>query len=497
MDSIFTGGLPKLKQVWKNCVNLQIAHPLCYFKPSTLQEVIQIIKDAESNHYKVRAVGSGHSYSDVALTRDYLIDTHALNHPLPIGQLSLKTTADPANLFLTECGIVIHQLNTDLDNIGKALPNMGAYAGQTIIGAISTSTHGLGITLGPLPSLVEAIVIVGEKGEVYHIERTDGISTAAINLGNVPVKLIQDDEVFLSSVVSIGCLGVVYAVVLRVTDSYYLKEVRTFYHWKEVKALLEKGDVLKENRHYEVIINAYRVGNAEDHSCLTTVRNVCPPETGTNWFRLHRALGYTVAGWLIPAFVVDAVMRFLFNNFPKLTPGLIQMLIKTLRDGCYIQKSFKVLDLGSANNFSGYCMEIAFKSNKYIDVVQTIFDITEKMANDGKQYLTSPFALRFVKTTDHYLSMQHKDNAQDDFVCMIEFPMLNGTIGGVEMLARIEEEMYKLGGRPHWGQYNHVGVGDETLTNLYQKYPEWINNYKKFSPNGTFQNDFTERCGII
>ncbi len=488
---------PKLKQIWKNCVGLQIAHPLCYFKPTTLREVIDIIQEAEAKHYKVKAVGSGHSFSDVALTRDYLINTHGLNHYLPIDLMSLNSTVDPNYLFLTECGIIIHQLNQDLDEKNKALFNMGAYAGQTIIGAISTSTHGSGITLGPIASYVESIIIVGEGGKVRQIERTNGISTAPIDLGDVPVELIQNDDVFLSSVVSVGCIGVVYAVVLKVTDSYSLKEVRTFSTWEKVKPELAKGEVLKDNRHFELIINAYDVGEEKEHSCLITQRNICTPNDGYSWIRLHRSLAYTLAGWLIPAFLFDAFMRFLFNHFPKLTPAIIQASVKTLRDGCYISKSFKVLDLGAANNYSGYCMEIAFQSNIFIEVVEAIFAVTKQMAANGEQYLTSPFALRFVKFSDQYISMQYGDDNQEGFVCMIEFPMLNGTTGGVEMLARIEEIMYQYGGRPHWGQYNHVGIGDQTLDKLYPKFKNWINVYHRFCPNGTFENDFTARCRIV
>lgn len=488
---------PRLKAVWANCVGLQVAYPLCYFRPSTLPELIDIIKTAEAKQYKVKAVGSGHSFSDVALTRDYLVDTHALNKPLPLHHLTLKPTVDSGSLYLTECGIIIKQLNKDLDQQNKALYNMGAYAGQTIIGAISTGTHGSGITLGPLASFVEAIIMVGEKGEVFHIERSEGISNAAINLGTIPVKFIQDDDVFLSSVISIGCLGVVYAVVLRVCDAYSLKEVRTFSTWEKIRSELIKGDVLRDNRHYEVIINAYKVGRATEQRCMVTRRNFYPSGTDVSWFRMHRALGYTLAGWLIPAFVLDAIFRFLFNTFPRWIPALIQMSIKSLRDACYIEKSFKVLDLGAANNLSGYCMEIAFKKEVYLDVVEAIFELTKKMADDGRQYITSPFALRFVKASDHYLAMQYDDTGADEFVCMIEFPILNGTIGGVEMLARLEQEMYKFGGRPHWGQYNHVGIGDETLDRIYPRFKDWLNVYSRFCPNGTFQNDFTERCRIV
>ena len=383
--------LSKLKQVWKNCVRQQIAHPLRYFNPSTVDELVNIIKEAEENHYKVKAVGSGHSFSDIGLTRDYLVGTHGLNKTLPLSMLALKETVNQQLLYFTECGMLIHELNAALEAEKKALPNMGGYTGQTIIGAIATSTHGSGITLGPLPGLVESIIIVGEKGKIFQIERTNGISVAAITLKNLTVELIQDDEVFLSAVISIGCMGVVYAVVLSVRESYLLKEVRTFSTWTKVKPQLEQGDILTNNRHLEVLVNAYSIGNSTEHSCLITQRNICPPEVSTSWFRTHRAWLYTIIGWLIPDFVLDAFFRFFFNHFPRLTPVIIQMSLKTLRDGCYIDKSFKVLDLGKANNISAYSMEIAFPSNCYIGAVEALFEIVKKMAADGRQYFNFSF----------------------------------------------------------------------------------------------------------
>ncbi len=486
---------PKIKKVWKNCVDLQVAHPLGYFKPSTIHEVIAIIKEAENKNYKVKAVGSGHSFSDVALTRDYLINTHSLNKVLRTDRLSLKSSEDADNLFLTECGIRIHALNAALDDQGKALINMGAYTGQTIIGAISTATHGSGITLDGLAGFVEAIVLVTEKGRVLHIERTNGISSAPIELDHIPVELVQSDDVFLSSVVNMGCLGVIYAVVLRVCDSYLLREKRTFCTWNEVKSKLAAGDILHNHRHLEVLIDPYSVNSGKSHSCLITERDICPPGTRTNWFRLHRSVGYTIASWFLPPFLLHEILRVIFNNFPKWTPGILRFSLKTLRDACYIGKSFKVLDLGSANHLSAYSTEIAFTSDKYLEAVEALLHLFEKTKRDGQQYITSPFSLRFVKTSDHYLAMQYGD--KPGFVCMMEFPVLNGTIGGEEMLTRVESEMYKYGGIPHWGQYNHAGIGDQTLEKLYPNFNKWLKNYRDLCPCGTFQNDFTERCRII
>lgn len=486
---------PKIKKVWKNCVDLQVAHPLGYFKPTTIHEVIAIINEAEEKDYKVKAVGSGHSFSDVALTRDYLVDTHGLDKVLPVDRLTLKDGHNAENLFLTECGIRIHALNAMLDEQGKALINMGAYTGQTIIGAISTATHGSGITLDGLAGFVEAIVLVTEKGRVLQIERSNGISRAPIDIDDVQVELIQNDDVFLSSVVSMGCLGVIYGVVLRVCDSYLLREKRTFCTWDEVRPKLAQGDILRDNRHLEVLIDPYSVNRGASHSCLITERNICPPDTRTNWFRLHRSLVYTIVGWFIPAFVLHALLRFIFNHFPKWTPAILRHSLKILRDGCYIGKSFKVLDLGPANHLSAYSTEIAFTSDKYLEAVEALLTLFEKTKREGQQYITSPFSLRFVKTSDHYLAMQY--SGLPGFVCMIEFPVLNGTIGGEEMLARVESEMYKYGGIPHWGQYNHAGIGDETLNKLYPNFYKWLKNYRDLCPGGTFQNDFTERCSII
>lgn len=485
--------IPKVKKVWKNCVDLQVAHPLRYFKPRTIHEIADIIRLAESKGYKVKAVGSGHSFSDVALTQDYLVDTHGLNKVLPLDCLSLKDVRND-NLFLTECGIRIRKLNAALDRKQKALINMGAYTGQTIIGAISTATHGSGVTLDALPGFVEAIVLVTEKGRVLQIERTRGVSTAPIRIEGIKVELVQDDEVFLSSVVSMGCLGIVYAVLLRVCDRYLLREKRTFCAWEEIRPKLGKGCILTENRHLEVLIDPYSV-NRPFYDCLVTERNICPPDTPVNWFRLHRALGYTLIGWLIPPFLLHACLRLLFNWFPKATPWMLKLSLKTLRDGCYIGPSYKVLDLGSANHISAYSTEIAFPADRYLDAVDALLALFKKTREEGQQYITSPFSLRFVKNSEHYLAMQYGDPG--GFVCMIEFPVLNGTIGGLEMLARVEAEMYAYGGVPHWGQYNHAGQGEETLHRLYPQFDRWFKNYRAVCPGGTFENDFTNRCGIL
>jgi len=278
----------ELRQTWENCVANQIIQPLRYFKPDTYGELLDIILEARENNVKVKPIGSGHSFSDVGVTTDYLIDTHGLNRVLDIEHDLLKPTTETSQLFRMECGIRIHDLNDALFNNGLALINMGAYTAQTIIGAISTGTHGSGITLGPLADSVRSVDMITEEGKLIRIEPTDGITDPTLFKLQFPnVELKQDDDWFYSVVVSMGTMGVIYSLYLQVTDVYWLEEIRTLSTWKEAKALLEQGDILKKNRHVELVLSPYAVDG--DYPCIITRRNIVPqPDLEPDDDRAHR-----------------------------------------------------------------------------------------------------------------------------------------------------------------------------------------------------------------
>ncbi len=273
------------RKKWKNYVDDQEANPLQYFQPSNLAELVEILTEAESKSYHVRAIGSGHSSSDIALTRDFMIDTHALQQVLDNSQLDLRDPAGPADLFFAEAGITIRELNKALDARKKALVNMGAYDGQTLAGVISTSTHGSGITLGAFPAYVEAMLLVGEGGRLYQVERggARAISKGPAHLaGDHTIRLVKDDAVFNTLAVSMGCLGILYAVVIRVRESYELKETRHFSEWSQVRMELQEGSVLTANRHYEVLINPYPY-TKNQHKCMVTNRNINETEPASRF----------------------------------------------------------------------------------------------------------------------------------------------------------------------------------------------------------------------
>ena len=135
---------------WRNHTGNQSVEPLRIYRPATLAEVREIVRTAEADGTTVRAVGSGHSWSDVALTTGYLVRTDRLSRPLEVD--CPRPDWDGAPLVRVEAGMRIRALNQLLADRGLALTQMGGYDAQTVAGVVSTSTHGSGITLSSPPA---------------------------------------------------------------------------------------------------------------------------------------------------------------------------------------------------------------------------------------------------------------------------------------------------------------------------------------------------------
>lgn len=474
------------RQSWKNCVANQVVQPLQYLHPKSYQDLHDIVEYARSNGLKIKAIGSGHSFSDIVQTTDLLLDTHGLKGVIPLDVGLFEGNVDASTLFHVECGITIHDLNATLESKGLALPNMGGYDAQTIIGATSTATHGSGITLGPISDAIASMVLISDEGVTYRIEPSDGITDPLKYKTKYPSNvLVQDDDWFNAVTVGMGCMGVVYSVILRVVKFYYLEETRVVSDWETVKSHLKDG-ILDKYRHYEVLVNPYPIDGK--HTCIETMRNIAEKPTKPIWDRPHRNFfSELISG--IPG--VEDALLFLFDTFPDLAPYLIDQAMRTLADKGYVNVWYKVLNIGTANDIAAYSAEIGFPLTTYVNAVENILSMAAHMREFGDVYLTSPFSLRFVRRTGAFLAMMEGRDT-----CMIEMPTINGTYAGFNILGRYEDLMYKHSGRPHWGQVNHLTGSGGLIRSMYPKYDKWLDIYRKLNKSGMFDNSFTDRCGF-
>ncbi len=475
------------RYIWQNAIRSQTVQPLYVFYPRSLEEIIDIVEDANELGLQVRAVGSGHSASDIATTSDYLLYTHGIDEPLELDKSVLKEDAQSLCLFEAESGMTVRELNGELEDIGYALPNAGGSDVQTIMGAVSTSTHGSGISLGAYPDLIRSFVLVTTGGEVYRVEPKDGI-TDPDKYNDEDIPLIQDDDWFYASLVSMGSMGIVYSVIMEVVPLYWLKESRKLMKWSYLKPLLEDGRVIQENEHLEVYINPYMTDG--DHTCVVTTRNKVKAEIRPKGPDGRRNF---LSSLLMSFSITPKVLLQMFMLIPHKTPKFIDRAMKALEDEEYIDKSYKVLNQGLKQvKTVGTAIEIGFSMNDYLSAVDRIFEIAEKRALIGCQYVTSPFALRFVKESKAYLSMM---NGQD--TCMIEIPTLTKSLGRVDILQHFQSELYAMGGRPHWGlEVDHLTGSNDLIKKMYPKYDRFIKVYRELNSKGTFNNSFTDRVGF-
>src|SRR5215217_2264630 len=166
---------------WHNYTETVSRVPYSTCTPESLADVVAIVREAEAANKRVHAFGSKWSFSDCAVTNDYVIDTKRLNQELQT-EVRLKPALRPGQsplLYHVEAGITIRDLYLNLDNLGLALETMGGASGQTLAGAISTGTHGGDKTrktsggdepMPPLADSVLAIHLVGVGGTQYWIE---------------------------------------------------------------------------------------------------------------------------------------------------------------------------------------------------------------------------------------------------------------------------------------------------------------------------------------
>jgi L-gulono-1,4-lactone dehydrogenase len=171
-------------------------HPAEIRVPVSTGEVAQILRAAVRRGRRVKVIGSGHSFTDIAGTDGSLVRLDAMAR-LHAVDLDARTVTVGA-------GMRLDRLSGILAGLGLALANLGDIAVQTVAGAISTGTHGTGLRLGCLATQVVSMELVTGAGEVVWCDEE------------------TEPELFRCAQVGLGALGVITRVTLRCVPAFRL-----------------------------------------------------------------------------------------------------------------------------------------------------------------------------------------------------------------------------------------------------------------------------------
>ncbi len=490
--------ISKERYTWHNATSNIVVTPLRFFYPESKDDLVRIIQDAEQNGLRVKAVGSGHSFSEVAVCRDYLISMKKMEGLRKTEKELLKESFKEKHLVDIEAGIVLMVLNKKLDELGLALPNMGAVDFQTVSGALMTGTHGTGIKQPAFPDLVCSIKLVGSGGKIFQIEPDNGMTDRALHEAKygADIELIQDDEVFYSAVLSFGAMGIAYEVSMEVKPTFWIRERRYIENWSDLKQQLLSGEFMRMVHNTDFVafrVNPYKNKKTNDHTCAIVKQCIIKEsEKPRGWGARRRNILSSTLGNI--EYLIESTIRRLNRN-PENAGTNIERALKATRDNLYYNKSFKVLyQSGLSVIRHGISSEFAFDASaeKIVEVIEAIFELAEKNATQGRLYQASHIPVRFVMPSEVYLAPSyHRETAY------IDVPLLHKTIGDYEILERYQKMMMNLEGTPHWGKVNNMLYMNHGM--IAQTYPmadKWRQVRSQMDPKGTFLNDFIIKMGL-
>ncbi|WP_345667128.1 FAD-binding protein [Streptomyces similanensis] len=161
-------------------------------------ESVEALRALVAGGAKVRALGSGHSFNEIA-------------DPGPGGVL-LSLAALPAGADVDTAartvrvggGVRYAELARRVHAHGLALPNMASLPHISVAGSVATGTHGSGVANGPLASAVREVELVTADG--------------------TGVTITRGDARFDGAVTSLGALGVVTALTLDLVPAFGVEQ---------------------------------------------------------------------------------------------------------------------------------------------------------------------------------------------------------------------------------------------------------------------------------
>jgi alditol oxidase len=165
-----------------------------FHQPETIEQIQELVIHSE----KMKALGTRHSFNDIADSPGDLISLEHFNQIVALNHEHRTVTL--------EAGIRYGQLARWLHGEGYALHNLASLPHISVGGACATATHGSGDRNGNLATAVSAMEMVTANGELVFFSRA------------------KDGEQFQGAVVGLGGLGVITKLTLDISPTFEMRQ---------------------------------------------------------------------------------------------------------------------------------------------------------------------------------------------------------------------------------------------------------------------------------
>jgi L-gulono-1,4-lactone dehydrogenase len=433
------GGQGRNGRSWRNWAGDQVCAPSEFVRAGGREELADAVSTAANADRTVSVVGSGHSFTEAALTDGTMIDVAALSGVIDADRES--------GLVKVSGGTVLADLNEQLAGLGLAMENLGDIDRQTIAGAISTATHGTGARLRNISAQVEAVELILADGSVRELSAAG------------------DAELLRAARVGIGALGAISAVTLRCVPAFVLHRVDAPCPREEVLAAFqERADA---GDHFELFTFPY----ADSALVLERNRTEEPPRPR------GRAAAFlndiVLENWALEA--ISATGKL----FPAAIPSLSRLAARLASGSKATDRSDRIFANERRVRFTE--MEYGVPREHGPEAARRVIE----WVRANRYPVFFPIEMRVTAGDDALLSPSHERDTA--YIAVHQYR-------GMEWrpyFEAVEAIMDSYGGRPHWGKRHF-----QTVATLAERYPRWADFQAardELDPGRVFTNPYARR----
>ncbi len=424
---------------WHNWAGNQTMTPHAVADPRGTEELAEEVRRAAGAGRRVKAIGSGHSFTGIGLTDGVLLRLGGHDRVLHVDRATAQATV--------ESGLTLHRLNAALGDHGLGLTNMGDIDVQTVAGAISTGTHGTGRSSAAIAAQVIGLDLVLADGTTMRCSPT------------------VHPDVFEMARLGLGALGVLSTVTFQAEPAFLL-------HADERPMPLEEvldgfTELVADNEHFEF----YWFPHTD--VALTKRNN----RTDGPAAPLSRA-----RVWWDDEFLSNTVFEAtcqLGRRLPAAIPLLNKVAARALSARTYSDRAPAVFTSPRSVRFCE--MEYAIPRAELPGVLRELRTLPER---HGLK-VSFPVEVRVAPADDLPLS-----TASGRETAYVAVHLFRGT-DTVAYFSAVEAVMSSCAGRPHWGKLHSLSATD--LRARYPRFDAFVAMRDRLDPTGVFGNDYLDR----
>jgi L-gulonolactone oxidase len=424
---------------WANWAGDQRCRPARMLSPRSREELAEAVGAAAAAGEKLKVTGSGHSFTEAAMTDATMLRLDALRGVLDADRES--------GLVKVGAGTVLRDLNEELAALGLALENMGDIDAQTVAGAISTGTHGTGSGFGNISARVEGMEMVLADGSVRELAAA------------------EDPELLRAARIGIGALGAISSVTLRCLPAFTLRREDSAHQLADV---LDRFDEFTgRNDHFELFTFPY----SDRALVLERNRTAEAPKPKSRVVALLNDV--LLENWALEAMAATG------KALPRTIPALARFAGLVATGTNNQDRSDRIFV--NRRNVRFTEMEYAVPRADGPTAVRRVVE----WVRSNRFPVFFPIEVRVGAGDDASLSAAHERDTA--YIAVHQYR-------GMEWrpyFEAVESIMNDYDGRPHWGKRHF-----QTAATLAPRYPRWAEFQSArdaLDPTRAFANAYTER----